>query len=97
MATLIKPDGTETEVQPKNSQDFQLQELYELIECSTVEMIYLADGRTMWMDEESKLKSYLDKADPRNAKATKLLRQAGGIPWDEVWGNVLVCGEGEVK
>lgn len=95
MATLIKPDGSETEVQPKNSQDFQLQELYDLIECSHVQMIWLADGiRTMWMDEESKLGS---KPPALNPKATKLLREAGGIPWDEVWGNVLICGEGEVK
>ena len=93
MATLIKPDGTEITITPKNSSDFKLEELYQLIECDMVQMIRLADGRTMWMDEESKLRTLPPEP---NHKATQLLLRAGGIPWDVVLGNVLLCSDKEV-
>jgi hypothetical protein len=87
MATLIKTDGTEQEVQPKDGKGFLLEEMYALIGCDTVQAVYLADERTMWLDEESKLKSPWP---PVNEKATKLLAEAGGIPGDVVLGNVLI-------
>jgi hypothetical protein len=98
MATLLKTDGSRTEVAPKNPKEgFRCAEMYELIGngCDIVQMIYLADGvTTMWLDEESKLKR---NPPPINWAATKLLAEAGGIPGDVVLGNVLLCGEGEVR
>jgi len=93
LATLIKPDGTESVVLPQNSTDFRLDERYSLIGCEMVQMVYLADGRTMWLDEEAKLKP--ERPLP-NLKATRLLAEAGGMPGDIVLGNVLVCVDGEV-
>jgi len=94
MATLIKPDGTETQVHPANtSHGFTLEELYRHIGCGIVEMVRLADGREMWLDEEGKFNSALAP----NERATILLVQAGGIPGDFVVGNVLVTDAGEVK
>ena len=96
MATLIQADGKKSEVHPKDAANgFSLQELYALIGCETVQMVYLADDRRMmWMDEESKLKPGPYHV---NAEATRLLAEAGGIPGDEVIGNVLIAEPDEVR
>lgn len=94
MAKLISPDGTELDVQPRiRLRGFTLQELYALIDCETVQAVSLADGRTMWMDEEAKLRDTWFV----NEKATNLLIEAGGVPGDSVLGNVLITVPGEVK
>jgi hypothetical protein len=94
MATLIDADGTEKQVFPRNpKRGFDLKQLYELIDCTTVEMITLRDGRTMWMDEDGKYNEALTL----NGKATQLFHGAGGMPDDFVVGKVLVCSKGEVK
>lgn len=94
MAKLIRPSGTEVDVSPASAtRGFTLAELYNLIGCEIVQMVNLADGRTMWMDEEAKIRSGVAFV---NAKATKLLAEAGGIPGDEVIGPVLICEPGEI-
>lgn len=94
MATLILPDGTETTVSPKNKRNgFTLDELYKLIGCDCVEHVELADGRSMWLDEEGK---YRNPAPQFNRKATTLLHKAGGMPFDTVVGTVLI-EKGEVR
>ena len=95
MANFIHENGNEATVHPLNKKKgFSLHELYTLLHCSTVQAIALADGRTMWMDEEAKLKSGLQFV---NEKATKLLREAGGMLGDEVIGNALITDPGEVQ
>lgn len=84
---LIKPDGTESEVQVPNGQPGGLQAMYRLIECDTVQLVALDHGRLMWCDEEAKLKP---NPAPVNWKATQLLAMAGGMPGDHVLGNVLI-------
>lgn len=97
MATLIRPNSEEVEVFPSDAADgFTLDELYKLLECETVQMIHLADDKTMWMDEESKLKPY-DLVMDYNPRATELLHDAGGMPDDYIIGSVLIAAEGEVK
>ena len=93
MAVLINTDGTEFEVQPANGENFTLQEMYDMIGCSLVQMIYLADGNIMWLDEEGKFK------DPviRNDRATTLLEEAGGGYGDFIAGKALVCKDSEVR
>ena len=86
--------AAEKEVFPRNpKKGFTLDELYWLIGCSTVQAITLADGRTMWMDEEAKLSTILVV----NEKATDLLLEAGGMPDDFVVGKVLISTKGEVR
>jgi hypothetical protein len=94
MAKLIYVDGGEREVFPKSTRrGFTLQELYDLIPCTTVEHIELADGKGMWMNEDGKYDPNLKP----NARATELLHAAGGIPDDRVVGNVLITDRGEVR
>lgn len=93
MATLITPTSCTT-VSPKDAKrGFTLQELYSLIQCTTVQLIKLADGRGMWMDEEGKFRSVIEV----NREATRLLMEAGGDPGDFVVGNVLITHPKEVR
>lgn len=95
MATLIHADGTGREVTPKNARaGFTLRELYALLDCSTVEVVALADGRTMVLDEDGK---YREPRRPVNERATRLLHLAGGMPTDFVTGDVLIVLRGELK
>jgi hypothetical protein len=95
VAEFIHANGNEATVHPLNKKKgFSLHELYTLLHCTTVQAITLADGRTMWMDEEAKLG---EGPFVVNEKATKLLAEAGGMPGDEVIGNVLITKAGEVK
>lgn len=91
MALLLKPDGTQREVQPAG-RSFTLEELYALIGCDTVEVIYLPDGRPLVMDEDGKYRKL-----PVNEEATRLGRIAGIVPWDVIVGTVLVLEPGELE
>ncbi len=56
------------EVQPENGTDFRLRQLYQLLDCSMIEVIPLPDRAfIMVIDDEGKL---IDK--PRNERATRL-------------------------
>lgn len=91
MAVLLQPDGTKSAVTPANGRTFTLEEFYALLECKTVEMIHLEDGRLMWVDEHGKFKD-----DPQpNLRATCLLHKAGGLLWDVVVGRALLCSKME--
>lgn len=37
---LIEPNGTTTEIAPKNGTDFQLEELYSLLNCECIDYQY---------------------------------------------------------
>ena len=39
MAKLFRTDGTAMDITPKNGTDFQLDELYEALDCELVEVI----------------------------------------------------------
>jgi hypothetical protein len=95
MAILLKQNGIIQQIFPKDkSRGFSLDEIYQLIGngCEMVKAVDLADGRSMWLDEEGKYRQGLRE----NLKATELLMKAGGIPGDVVTGNVLI-EKGEVQ
>jgi hypothetical protein len=94
MALLINADGTEAEVFPANMQrGFTLKELYFLLDCDIVQAIQLrGPGISMLLDENAKLKNPVP---PENPRATRLLHEAGGIPWDRVVGKALIVGRKE--
>lgn len=66
-AFVIKPSGEIIEAEPKNGKDFQLEEMYELVGCDTIDMVELADGRWMVVDDDGRLKKL-----PVNQKASEL-------------------------
>mgnify|MGYP001588602805 CR=1 FL=1 len=94
MATLIRVDGTTSEVRPIDKK-FTLEEMYRLIGCSTVELIRVPSRpfRQMWIDEDGRAsgKQY-------NGAASALLAKLHGrtLGADDIVGDVLVTGAGEV-
>lgn len=93
MATLIRPDSTTQVVRPANGTDFTLDELYRILNCTTVEAVYLPDGRIMVIDEDGKFSKPLDV----NPEATKLGFKAGIATSDYIVGDALVCSNEELK
>lgn len=91
MATHYKTTGEQTEVQPQNGVHFSLKELQGYV-GGWVEMIHLQGGKTMWMDEEGKLKGL-----PMNLKANILAVESSIDPRDTIVGDVLVCSSNEVS
>ncbi len=69
MAIFIPADPQHPlrDVAPKNGETFQLPQLYELLSCTTIDILHLADGRIMVLDDEGKL-----TGKPRNERATRL-------------------------
>lgn len=93
MAKLIKTDGTEIEVAPKNPRKgFTCAELYELIGCETVESVGPNfKGELMICDEEGKFKGL-----KVNQKATEWYWSSFG-PYDVILGNVVICNKRQFK
>ena len=89
-ATLVLTDGTTRIIQPKNKHDFKLEELYTLLNCETIEVVYscaLAEPQSnhdhiLIIDEEGKLKHR-----PKNELATKWYSQES----DFIVGDAILC------
>lgn len=85
-AYLLKVDGAKIEVTPNNGTDFTLAEMYKLIGCELIEIVYLPNDKIMIVDEEGWL-----KADP-------IYNQfASDISGCDIEGNVIVCNDDMVK
>lgn len=97
MALLLRVDGTRTPVTPATpAEGFTLDELYAHLGCSTVEVLYLPDGRMLVMDGDGKV-TPVPFRKPTNHEATSLARLAGIAPLDYVVGDVLLCDKDEVR
>lgn len=55
MATLYKVNGEKIEVSPQDGKKFTRAELYAMLDCNTVEVVFLRDGKIMIVDEDGKL------------------------------------------
>lgn len=86
MATLIKTDGSEAEIQPANGKSFTLEEMQKCV-GGNIELAHTRDGRMMWINEEGKLNDL-----PPNEKATQLYVHNDH---DIIVGDVLVGTEKE--
>jgi len=90
MAILLRDSGLSVEVTPRDPSGFTLLECYALIGCTMIQRVRMADGRSMVMDEEAKLKP----GQIINRRATEL---SGLAPYDVILGNVLICSRKEFK
>lgn len=86
MAQYIKADGTTSEIAPKNAyRGFTLEELQPLI-GGYIEIVYLADGRRMVVNEEGLIHKL-----PFNKTASRL------YPHSPIVGNVLIGTPDEIQ
>ena len=90
-AYLLKTDGTETAIEPRNGTDFTFEELYPIMECDMIEIIRLPDGRIMLLDEEG---NWSDK--PTNERATVLAYNALTMGRGIV-GHTVVCEDSMIR
>lgn len=84
------------EVYPKNpKKGFQLKELYEMLDCTIVEVLYLGDGTILIFDEEG----LFDSSKATNGWATNRAAQIGAYmdPIRGIVGKVLHCKTTEFK
>jgi hypothetical protein len=91
MATLINTDGSLWEVEPQDPlKGFQLEELYKMLECDTIEVVpTLKRGWILIIDEEGKFKE-----NEINLKATALFP---GKAYDCIVGKALLCRDSQLK
>lgn len=91
MALLIYPDGKLVKVDPENGKTFELDELYNLLDCEMIQIIEPPSkkGAILVIDEEGKL-----KGKPLNGLATEMWQQhceeGSGRSFDTVVGTVLL-------
>jgi len=77
MATLIKPNGSTTEVKPQNDRNFTLKELYAMLDCSMVQISEAEEkGKILIFDEEFLCRGDLVKG--RNGDILKTERNEHG-------------------
>lgn len=91
MATLFRTDLTMEEITPKNGSDFSLRELYEILDCDSVEVVPLTEFNSIIVDEEGKLK---DKE--YNMYASKFYQKFRKTQ-DFLVGDCLVINNAEIK
>ena len=70
-----------------------MQELYDLLHIEMVEVIHTDDGRILALDEDGKQR----QPNALNEKATAILHKAGGMPFDYVVGDCLLCTDKEFQ
>lgn len=91
MATLIKTDGTKTEVHPKNGVDFQIEELQGYVD-GYIDIVNLRNGEILVINDDGK-----DRYDANNT-ATEIAQKHNAIFWwDYLCGDVVLCKDEEVQ
>lgn len=94
MATLIKQDGTQVEIQPENGKKFRLEEAQNLV-GGYIQLVSLhnKNREVIIVDEEGKYKPGYEY----NPKATEIALTSGSILKDDfIVGNVVICKRKEI-
>lgn len=91
MARIIKTNGVEQEIKPKNGRDFKLAELQSFV-GGYIEIVDLDNDEIMVVNEEGLINGL-----PFNIKATAIVRNVYHTSEMGIVGDVLVCKSKEVK
>ena len=93
MAKLFRTDGKVKEITPKNGTDFQLEELYEALDCGCIDVIRIpGTSDIVIIDDEGK---FSEKG--INERLTYRLRYKGAIFSDDfIVGDAIVCDDSEL-
>ena len=89
---LIKSTGETKKIKPKNGLNFELHELYDILNCKLIQLVNTVDGKLIILDEEGKLNE--GWKENINDKATKLYEYG---KYDPIVGDVLICNNNQIK
>lgn len=88
--TIIYPDGKVLYVTPEDGKQFTLDELYKLLDCELVQVLYLDHKKILILDEEGKFK----EDQQFNLRATSIAYKFRKIQiTDRIVGKVMFCDE----
>lgn len=90
MATVIRTDGSEYQIEPENGSDFSLEELRSIVN-GHIELLSFPNNKYMVINEEGKLLGL-----PENKRGTLMARQCGIQYNDYVVGNILICKKDQI-
>ena len=90
-ARIYKAHGETIDVEPRNGNDFSLDELQAIV-SGYIEIAYLNGNKIMVLNEEGKLKGLAI-----NWEATRIYRKTYLWSDDVIVGDVLVCNENQLK
>ena len=90
MAKIYKMNGEVLDIEPKNGQDFQLEELQTIV-GGLIQIIEINDTEIMVINEEGKLENL-----PLNEQATAIYKKQV-CEGDFIVGDVLICKNEEVR
>jgi hypothetical protein len=90
-AVLIGFDGSVRAVMPENGTDFTLEELYQLLDITMVQIATAGKDLVAVFDEEG-----MSNMAPVNVVASQVLRGILLMPEPGMLGNVIICGEGMI-
>lgn len=90
MASILRTNGLVEDIEPKNGNDFSLDELRAIVE-GYIEVVSLNNGFILVLNEEGKLQGL-----PFNEVATNVLVRYRGAG-DYIVGTALLCRKEEVK
>ena len=89
-AKLLKASGKVMEIEPKNGTNFSLEELYEHLQCSSVEVINLNQDDIMVFSEEGN--------NVVNVNATMYAQENQAITsWYQIAGDAIVCNRKMIR
>lgn len=91
-AHLLRSDAlSPIPVEPENKVDFQLEELYKMLDVEMIEIVQLGNGRVLVIDEEGKI-----NGKPYNGLATVLYNTVYAFT-DIIVGHALYCRSDQLK
>jgi len=92
-AKLLKTDGTEEKLVPKNGTDFSLKEIGEILDCPTFELLQGGNKMYLLIDEDAE-----EKALDKNQKASEIWAEWNKpLTSDSIFGAAILCSEEMVK
>ena len=91
MAKLLKSDGTETQIKPKEGSKFQLNELQDYVD-GYIEIIEINSSDIMIVNEEGKMYNK-----PYNKLATQIFIKSTSNKADYIVGDAVICAKKEVE
>lgn len=91
MAKVIKADGHEQDIAPANEDFFSLEEIQGVVK-GYYRPLYLRKKEVMLVNDDG-----IPLGLPKNEKASDIAHRQGVIfPFDDIYGDVLICGQEQI-